>query len=69
MKIVANAIVQYTCTLTETDAQKVRDHAEKMGWDLEYSAFLLYNLGEIDLYKNSVESDFDTQEVVEVDDD
>jgi hypothetical protein len=55
------ARVSYTCQLTAEDEEKVKAFAEENDVDLEEAVWELYTVGEIDLYENSVESDFSTQ--------
>lgn len=59
------ALVTYTCTLSEKDSQKVIKYAKKHNLSLEGAVEKLYWGSEdtIDLYKNSVESDFSTQDI------
>ena len=57
------ASVLYTCQLTAEDAEKVKAFAEENDVDLSVAVWELYSVSEIDLYKNSVESDFSTERV------
>lgn len=57
------ASVLYTCQLTAEDEEKVKAFAEENDVDLEVAVWELYSVGEIDLYKHSVESDFSTERV------
>jgi len=69
MKVTVEALVQYVCTLSDEDAQKVREYADEHCFgDCESAVMDLYWKGKIDLYHDSVESDFDTQECISVDD-
>lgn len=60
------AIVTYTCDLTEEESQKVQELAEECDYSLEEAVMSLYNSNEIDLYKHSTESDFSTNEITQV---
>ena len=68
MKVEVEAKVLYTCELSETDAEIVREYAEEHQCDLELAGWHCYVFGKINLYNNSVESDFSTEEVVSVED-
>ena len=57
------ASVAYTCQLTAEEAEKVKAFAEENDVDLEVAVWELYSDGEVDLYKNSVESDFCTERI------
>lgn len=57
------AEVLYTCELTAEDEEKVKAFAEENDVDLEVAVWELYSVGAINLYKNSVESDFSTERV------
>lgn len=59
------ACVLYTCELTEEDEKKVKAFAEENDVELEVAIWELYSVGEINLYKNSVESDFSTESIDE----
>ena len=54
------ATVQYTCTLSEDDSEKVKEYAEENNCEWTEAVFALYNSGEINLYNKSTESDFST---------
>ena len=68
MKAEVKTEVLYTCELNETDAEIVREYAEKHKCSLEFAVLHCYCFGEINLYANSVESDFSTEEVISVED-
>jgi hypothetical protein len=53
----------YTCHLTAEDEEKVKAFAEENDVELASAVWELYSVGEIDLYKNSVESDFSTERI------
>ena len=58
------ATVTYTCWLNEEDSQKVLDFLEtNTDYDTAEAVSKLYADGEIDLYDDSVESDFITEEI------
>lgn len=57
------ASVMYTCELTTEDEEKVKEFAEENDVDLAVAVWELYSVGEINLYKNSVESDFSTERI------
>ena len=67
MIITTVATVQYACELSEEDAEKVRAVAGEDG-DLIGAVWELYTAGEINLYRNSTESDFSTESILEVED-
>ena len=57
------ASVMYTCHLTAEDEESVKTFAEENDVDLEVAVWELYSVGEINLYKHSVESDFSTESI------
>lgn len=62
------ATVTYTCWLNEEDSQKVLDFLKtNPHYDMNEAVTKLYEKGEINLYENSTESDFSTEEIAEVD--
>lgn len=65
IKVQVTASVLYTCELTAEDEEKVKAFAEETNTDLEVAVWELYSVREIDLYKNSVESDFNTESINE----
>ena len=60
------ATVTYTCTLSEEDSQKVRDYIGDTDLSFEDAILELYSNGEISLYGNFFESDFSTEQIVQV---
>lgn len=66
IELTAIAEVWYACELTEEDEQKVRDFMESEGVDVAYAVRELWMRNEIEIYTNSVESDFHTQEIYDV---
>ena len=56
----------YTCELNEADAEIVREYAEKYQYDLELAVWYCYQLGKINLYNNSVETDFLIEKIISV---
>lgn len=57
------ALVSYTCHLTVEDEEKVKAFAEENDVDLDEAVWELYADNEINLYKHSVESDFNTESI------
>jgi uncharacterized cupin superfamily protein len=66
MKVEVEAKVTYTCYLSQEDEQKVRNHIEENGGDFSTAVWECYCNNEINLYYNSTESDFSTEEVLSV---
>jgi hypothetical protein len=66
MTVMVEAIVTYACKLSKADEQKIKEYIEGTDLSAEDAILPLYNAGEIDLYKNSTESDFCTNYVTEV---
>ena len=64
--VTVEATVTYTCYLDEEDSARVKEIAEEYDLTLEEAVRWLYRSLELDLYKNSVESDFSTEEIVQV---
>jgi hypothetical protein len=60
------ATVTYACWLSEEDEQKIRDYIGDTDLSTEDAVKELYAAGEIDLYKNSTESDFCTNYITDV---
>ena len=60
------ATVTYACRLSKEDEQKVRDYIGDTDLSVNDAVIELYNAGEIDLYKNSTESDFSTNYVEQI---
>lgn len=59
------AEVEYTCWLNESDSQKVLDFLESNpDYDTAEAVAKLYADAEINLYENSTESDFSTEEIM-----
>ena len=54
------ATVTYACQLSEEDEQKIYDYIEDIDLSTADAIIELYNAGEIELYKDSTESDFCT---------
>ena len=61
-----DATVAYACWLSEEDEQKIRDYIGDTDLSTADAVIELYNAGEIDLYKNSTESDFFTNYITGV---
>lgn len=69
MKVVTTAIVTYCCELDDKDQQKIEEVMEleeNQDRTIEDIVMELYQDGEIDLYAESVESDFSTEEIQNV---
>ena len=58
--VMVEATVTYACRLNEKDEQKIRDYTGSTDLSTADAAMELYYAGEIELYKNSTESDFCT---------
>ena len=67
--VMTEATVQYACRLSAEDEQKVRDYAEENDVTLEEAAGELYWDSAIDLYGDSWESDFNTNTILDVEED
>lgn len=66
MIVMTEATVQYACRLSAEDEQKVREFAEKNNSTLEEAVMELYSDLAINLYADSWERDFNTDEILEV---
>ena len=67
MAVTVEATVTYTCYLDKEDAEKVEALVEENDdLSLEDAVNELYAMGELNLYKNSTESDFCTTEISQV---
>lgn len=66
IELTAIAEVWYACELTEENEQKVREFMESEGVDVDYAVRELWMRNEIEIYTNSIESDFRTQEIYDV---
>jgi hypothetical protein len=64
--VTAEATVTYTCTLSEEDSQKVRDYIGDTDLSFEDAVLELYFSGEINIYRDFIESDFSTEQIVQV---
>lgn len=65
--VMTEATVQYACRLSAEDERKVREYAEQNGTTLEEAVEALYSDGAINLYADSWESDFNTDTILDVD--
>lgn len=65
--VMAEATVQYACRLSAEDEQKVREYAEENDLTLEEAVGALYDDCAINLYADSWESDFNTNTILDVD--
>lgn len=72
LKIEAVAKVYHTCTLTDEEEQKVLDYIKNNEEEFKgisdkkkitKAVEILYSEDEVDLYKNSTESDFSTEDI------
>ena len=66
LAVSVEATVTYTCFLDEEDSARVKELAEEYDLTLAEAVRWLYNSNELNLYKDSVESDFSTEEIVQV---
>ena len=66
MIVMTEATVQYACRLFAEDEQKVREFAEQNDVTLEEAVEALYSDCAINLYADSWESDFGTNEILDV---
>ena len=65
--VMTEATVQYACRLSAEDEQKVRDYAEQNDVTLEEAVEALYSDCAINLYADAWESDFNTDTILDVD--
>ena len=65
--VMTEATVQYACRLSAEDEQKVREFAEQNDTTLEEAVEALYSDCAINLYADSWESDFNTDTILDVD--
>lgn len=68
MKVEVEARVTYTCYLSAEDEEIVRDYVEENGGDFSTAVWECYCNNMISLYYNSTESDFSTEEILNVED-
>ena len=66
MTVMVEATVTYACKLSEEDEQKFREYIKDTDISMKDAILELYCGGKINLYKNSTESDFDTNDVTEI---
>lgn len=66
MKVEVEARVLYTCELSAEDEEIVRDYVEENGGDFSTAVWECYYNNKINLYYNSTESDFSTEEIISV---
>ena len=64
--VMVEATVTYACRLSEEDEKKVMEYIGDTDLSINDAVMELYCENEIDLYKNSHESDFYTNYVTEV---
>lgn len=68
MIVTTTATVQYACYLTDEEEEKVLEYAEAHpNMELTEVVDELWAAGEIDLYRESTESDFSTESIDAVD--
>lgn len=60
------ATVTYACRLSKEDEQKICDYIGDTDLSTADAIMELYYAGEIELYKNSTESDFDTNYITDI---
>ena len=65
--VMTEATVQYACRLSAEDEQKVREYAEQNDVTLEEAVDALYSDCAINLYADAWESDFNTDLILDVD--
>ena len=65
--VMTEATVRYACRLSAEDEQKVRKYAEENNITLEEAVEALYSDCIINLYADSWESDFNTNNISNVD--
>ena len=63
MIVYTTATVDYICYLNDKDEKKVRDYAESENCSFITAVAVLYDKGEIDLYNESTEGDFNTESI------
>lgn len=66
LKVMVVAKVWYSCDIEGEEAEKVKKFAEDNNMKLEDAVWECYSKGDLELYKNSNESDFNTQEIENV---
>ena len=65
--VMTEATVEYACRLSAEDEQKVREYAEQNDVTLEEAVEALYSDCAINLYVDSWENDFNTDSILDVD--
>ena len=63
IRVETTAEVITTCYLTNEDEKEVRNFMEKYNCDLEYAVNMLFWTNKLDIYNNSIESDFHTESI------
>ena len=69
MNVTVTATVQYVCSLDDTKADKIKEYAEQNDCTLEEAVWALYTDGALNLYADSIESDFSTERIDQVEED
>lgn len=68
MIVTTTATVQYACSLTDEEEQKILEYVEAHpDMSLTDAVDELWQQGEIDLYRESTETDFSTESIDSVD--
>lgn len=62
-EVEVTATVNYVCYLNKEDSEMVREYAEENDLTLEEAVATLYGNNEINLYRESTESDFCTESI------
>ena len=66
IELQTEALVSYWCLLSKEDEQKVRDFVKDNKVSLTYAVEELWMRNEIEIYRNSTESDFSTEKIYDV---
>lgn len=63
LRVTTVAKVWYSCDLEGQQEEDVKEYAKMNDVSLEDAVWELYSKGDLELYENSTESDFNTQEI------
>ena len=63
IRVETTAEVITTCYLTDEDEKEVKNFMEKYNCDLEDAVIELFWTNKLDIYNNSIESDFHTESI------
>lgn len=66
MEVYVRAEVWYTCELDDDQARQVVEYMAEHNCSAEYAVEMLYSQGNFGLYNSSVESDFSTEDIEDV---